>query len=135
MINTLCRQFKSVSQSFLYFHLNCAATLTTVAIILSHLSDLREKIKCLSVQLMAPNSVVFTVKAVDVDGDMIHYCIDQSSVRPGLSTYFCPYPVHVFINFPFTCSVTPASSGLIYPTVEMCYWRSLLTTRPELNWS
>lgn len=33
-------------------------------------------------QLTAVNSVVFTVKAVDADGDTITYVIDQSSVGP-----------------------------------------------------
>lgn len=42
------------------------------------------------VQLTPVNSVVFTVKAVDADGDMITYIIDQSSVRSDISTYFCP---------------------------------------------
>lgn len=35
----------------------------------------------LSVQLTSVNSVVFTVKALDADGDKIRYVLDQSSVR------------------------------------------------------
>lgn len=58
----------------------------------------------LCVQLMTVNSVVFTVKAVDADGDMITYTIDHSSVRCSTD---CPHTsVHVFyvcLNSPMTC--------------------------------
>lgn len=65
------------------------------------------------VQLTAVNSVVFTVKAIDADGDMISYIIDQSSVRcgMGLSTYFCPCAMHVTrLNTPVNCHLQPDAS-------------------------
>lgn len=53
----------------------------------------------LCLQLTAVNSVVFTVKAVDADGDMIAYIIDGSSVRSTRHyTYFCSCPDHFLKN-------------------------------------
>lgn len=40
---------------------------------------------CVCVQLTAVDSVVFTLKAADADGDMISYIIDGSSVSWVLS--------------------------------------------------
>lgn len=60
-------------------------------------------------QLTAVNSVVFTVKAVDADGDMITYIIDQSSVRTsGLSTHFCLCLVYVSVS----CHLSPVTCQL-----------------------
>lgn len=49
-----------------------------------------ETFSIILLQVAAVNSVVFTVKAVDLDGDMISFIIDQSSVgSPSTSDLFC----------------------------------------------
>lgn len=58
--------------------------------------DRKMKMLLLGLQLVAVNSVVFTVKAVDADGDTLTYSIDRSSVRTPHTT---------------TASIPPAPSG------------------------
>lgn len=46
----------------------------------------------LRLQLTAVGSVVFTVKAVDADGDTMTYTIDSSSVRTPHPDVHCQHP-------------------------------------------
>lgn len=46
----------------------------------------------LGLQLTAVGSVVFTVKAVDADGDTMTYTIDSSSVRTPHLDVHCQHP-------------------------------------------
>lgn len=86
--------------------------------------NIYNKVCFLCLQLTAVNSVVFTLKAVDKDGDMISYIIDQSSVRwsTSLSIYFCPCPVYVFMNSSVTCFLFPAA------------WRGVFQDRSTKQW-
>ncbi len=61
-------------------------------------------------QLTAVNSVVFSVRAIDGDGDTITYTIDQSAVgqSKSLSTFFCPCP-----ELELTCDLLPAARRLV----------------------
>lgn len=70
-----------------------------------YMINVSSKVVFVCLQLTAVNSVVFTVKAVDADGDMITYIIDQSSVRfsTALSTYWCPGLEFAFMNSPIFC--------------------------------
>lgn len=46
----------------------------------------------LRLQLTAVGSVVFTVKALDADGDTMTYTIDSSSVRTPHPDVHCQHP-------------------------------------------
>lgn len=85
----------------------------------------------LRLQLVAVNSVVFNVKAVDADGDTLTYTIDNSSVRTHTHTH-TPLPITSpnKINWSCdACSTMQTSSESTSPTVDKWFWTNLWTTK------
>lgn len=84
----------------------------------------------LRLQLVAVNSVVFTVKAVDADEDTLTYTIDSSSVRTHTRQHPPQSPLLTKINWSCDArSPMQTSSESTSPTVDTWFWTNLWTTK------
>ncbi|XP_050933641.1 cadherin-related family member 5 isoform X2 [Lates calcarifer] len=78
-------------------------------------------------ELTAVNSVVFTVKAVDADGDMITYIIDQSSPDAWFFRIDLPNSGNIVLNKPLDYETRPH--------LELIIWAQESHTKEKFNTS